>query len=108
MNPIEDRMSYPVVRYVIQRGDRFVADDRHSDYDAFRTDPITSPFVCEWDTPEQASEQARPGDEIRMTIDGALIGGPITPHRLAHLARIRAALDAAPTGELVPWAIDDR
>lgn len=44
-------MSYPVVRYVIRRGDRFVADDRHSDDDPDRTDPITSPFVCEWDTP---------------------------------------------------------
>ena len=99
-------MSYPVVRYVIQRGDRFVADDRHSDDDPDRTDPITSPFVCEWDTPEQASEHARVGDEICMIVDGALIGGPITPAHLAHLARIRAALAVAPTVELVAWAID--
>ena len=81
-------MSHPVVRYVLKRGDRFVADDRHSDYDAERTDPLASPFVCEWDTPEQASEHARPGDEIRMTVDGVLIGGPITPDCLA---RIRAS-----------------
>ena len=84
-------MSYSVVRYVIQRGDRFVADDQHSDYDPDRTEPITSPFVCEWDTPEQASEHARVGDEICMIVDGALIGGPITPDCLA---RIRAALAA--------------
>lgn len=80
---------YPVVRYVIQRGDRFVADDRHSDYDAERTDPLASPFVCEWDTPGQASEHTKPGDAIRMTVDGVLIGEPITPDCLA---RIRGAL----------------
>lgn len=81
-------MSYPVVRYVIQRGDRFIADDRHSDYDPDRTEPISSPFVCEWDTPEQASEHAKPGDAIRITVDGVLIGGPID---LDRLARIRAS-----------------
>ena len=81
-------MSYSVVRYVIQRGDRFVADDQHSDYDPDRTEPISSPFVCEWDTPEQANEHAKPGDAIRITVDGVLLCGPID---LDRLARIRAS-----------------
>lgn len=79
-------MSYPVVKYVIQRGDRFVADDRHSDNDPDRTEPLDSPFVCEWDTPEQASEHARAGDVVRVVVDGALI--PLSPDRIS---RIRAA-----------------
>lgn len=89
-------MSYPVVRYVIRRGDRFVADDRHSDYDPDRTDPITSPFVCEWDTPEQASEHARAGDEICMIEDGLEILFRITVGFSAFY-RADEVLDATPS-----------
>ena len=96
-------MIYPIVRYVIQRGDRYVADDRHSDYDAERIEPLGNPFICEWDTPEQALEHARAGDVIRVVVDGALV--PISPDRLS---RIRAELDETQTVELVPWSIDER
>jgi len=61
-------------QFHLQRGDLFVACDRHAPADHLAA--WGDPFICAWEAvagPDGAKRYVEPGDTIRVSVDGVLI-----------------------------------
>jgi len=64
---------FPDVRYLLRRGDKYFADDRHSEHGIPFWVDFGEAFMCRWDSPIDLMRFWRQGDVVDLEIDGRLV-----------------------------------
>lgn len=62
----------PDVRFLVERDGKYLNYDRHGEDRIFLSD-WDAPFVCRWDSAEEARRFMRFGDRIVVEVDGELM-----------------------------------